>query len=167
VASYVDIILYVVELAFPTIGALVASRRPENPIGWLLCFASLLIASQTLALWYASYGLFAYPGRLPGLQIMAWFSEWIGIPGVLLIAALLFLYFPEGRPLSCRWGLVVWGAVIGSVLAALGNALMPGILEVQPQLTNPVGVGGVVAGVVSASLIRGVLDTVGIWLLIA
>jgi hypothetical protein len=166
VASFLGIILYVLPLAFPTIGALVASRRPENPIGWLLCVASLLIASQTLALWYAEYGLFANPGGLPGVQIMAWFSEWIGIPGVLLIAALLFLYFPEGRLLSRRWGLVVWGAVIGSVLAALGDALMSGRLEVHPQVTNPVGVGGAVGGVVPASLVWGVLDTAGIWLLL-
>jgi len=166
VASFLGIIFYVLLLAFPTIGALVASRRPENPIGWLLCVASLLIASQTLALWYARYGLFANPGGLPGVQIMAWFSEWIGIPGVLLIAALLFLYFPEGRPLSRRWGLVVWGAVIGSVLAALGDALMPGRLEVHPHVTNPVGVGGAVGGVVPASLVWGVLNTAGIWLLL-
>jgi hypothetical protein len=29
-------------LAFPTVGALVASRRPENPIGWIFCGTGLL-----------------------------------------------------------------------------------------------------------------------------
>ena len=29
-------------LGFPTVGALIASRRPENAVGWLFCLAPLL-----------------------------------------------------------------------------------------------------------------------------
>jgi cytochrome b561 len=72
VASYVGFVGYVLQLAFPTIGALVASRRPENPLGWLLCCISLLAASQTLTLWYSRYGLYEHAGALPGVEITAW-----------------------------------------------------------------------------------------------
>jgi len=30
-----DLVLFVPFLAFPLVGALIASRRPENPIGWI------------------------------------------------------------------------------------------------------------------------------------
>ena len=36
-------------LAFPTVGALVASRRPENPIGWIFCGTGLLYGVQAFA----------------------------------------------------------------------------------------------------------------------
>nr|MDQ3318515.1 hypothetical protein [Actinomycetota bacterium] len=67
-------------LAFPTVGAVIVTRRSENPIGLIFCGAGLVIALQNFALTYADYALFARPGSLPGAQIMAWFSSWIGMP---------------------------------------------------------------------------------------
>jgi hypothetical protein len=40
-------------LAYPTVGAVVASRRPKNPIGWILCAVGLVLALQTFAAGYA------------------------------------------------------------------------------------------------------------------
>jgi len=40
--SLSDIFDTLVLLAFVTVGALIASRRPENPIGWLFCISTLL-----------------------------------------------------------------------------------------------------------------------------
>src|ERR687894_58877 len=43
-------------LAYPTVGAIVAWRRPKNPIGWIFCAVGLVLAFQTFAAGYADYG---------------------------------------------------------------------------------------------------------------
>jgi hypothetical protein len=92
---------------------------------------------------------------------MAWISQWIAFPAFLLGAVLLFLLFPAGRLPSRRWRFVVWVAVIGSVLAALGIALEPGKLASSPSVVNPFGIGGVIGGVVPARTFLGALASIG------
>jgi hypothetical protein len=53
---------------YPTVGALVASRRPENPVGWLLCLFGLVISISHFSGQYATYALLAQPGSLPAGQ---------------------------------------------------------------------------------------------------
>jgi hypothetical protein len=50
---------------YPTVGALVASRRPENPVGWLLCLYGLAISISYFCAEYAIYALLAEPNSLP------------------------------------------------------------------------------------------------------
>src|SRR5215208_145456 len=57
--------LRALSLAFPTVGALVASRRPENPIGWIFCGTGLLYGVQAFASGYADYALLEGPGPTP------------------------------------------------------------------------------------------------------
>ncbi len=134
-------------LAFPTVGALVASRRPENPIGWIFCAAGLGIALQNLTLKYADYVLFTRSGTLPGAEIMAWISSWIGMPILVLAGALLFLLFPDGSLPSRRWRFVIWMAVVGSVMIAVGMALRPGPLDTHSSINNPFGIRGTIGDV--------------------
>ena len=122
-------------LAFPTVGALVASRRPENPIGWIFCGTGLLYGVQAFASGYADYAL-------PGEEFMAWISGWIGVPVLPLAGVLLVLLFPNGKLLSRKWQPVVWMAACGSAMLALGAALDPGSLLFQPTFDNPLGFGG-------------------------
>jgi hypothetical protein len=52
-------------LSFATVGALVASRQPGNPIGWIFCalgFTLFAAASEE----YALYALMTRPDSLPG-----------------------------------------------------------------------------------------------------
>jgi hypothetical protein len=51
-------------LVFPLVGALIASRRPENPIGWLCLADGLLWMITNMLDYYSVYGL-AKPGSLP------------------------------------------------------------------------------------------------------
>ena len=127
--------LRVLSLAFPTVGALVASRRPENPIGWIFCGTGLLYGVQAFASGYANYAL-------PGEEFMAWISGWIGVPVLPLAGVLLVLLFPNGKLLSRKWQPVVWMAACGSAMLALGAALDPGSLLFQPTFDNPLGFGG-------------------------
>lgn len=44
-------------LAYPTVGTLIVSRLPRNPIGWIFCGVGLLYATQRFASAYADYTL--------------------------------------------------------------------------------------------------------------
>src|SRR5688572_20838113 len=59
-------------LVYAPVGALVASRRPKNPVGWILCMTGFVFGVQSLATAYADYALLARPGSwLPGAVYMA------------------------------------------------------------------------------------------------
>jgi hypothetical protein len=134
----------ILSLAFPTVGALVASRRPKNPIGWIFCGTGLLYGVQAFASGYADYALLERTGSLPGGEFMAWISRWIGVPVLPLAGALLVLLFPNGKLLSRKWQPVVWVAACGSAMLALSAALAPGPLSFQPTFDNPLGLGGAI-----------------------
>jgi hypothetical protein len=110
------VILAVSFLAYPTVGAFVASRRPKNLVGWTLCGVGLLFGTQGFAIAYAGYALSARPDSLPGGKIALWVSGWFDYPMLFLAAALLVLLFPDGRLPDRRWRVVPWVAVGGSVL---------------------------------------------------
>ena len=70
------VLLRVMALTFPTVGALIASRRPKNPIGWVLCATGLFTGVQSLAEAYADFGLVGRPGVLPAAEYMDWLGSW-------------------------------------------------------------------------------------------
>jgi hypothetical protein len=84
-------------LMFTTVGAVVASRRPENPIGWIFCGGGLVLSVTVSATNYAEYALHASTGSLPGVHYAAWIATWAIIPTLLLVATMLFLLFPDGK----------------------------------------------------------------------
>jgi hypothetical protein len=45
-----------------TVGAVLASRRPRHPVGWLLLTLGAALAASGAATGYANYGLLARPG---------------------------------------------------------------------------------------------------------
>ena len=51
-------------LVFPVVGALIASRRPRNPIGWILLADGLLWMLTGMMDYYGLYGV-ASPGSVP------------------------------------------------------------------------------------------------------
>ena len=133
------ILLAVAFLVYPTVGAVVASRRPKNPVGWILCGVGLLLGSQGFAVTYAGYALSARPGWVPGGKIALWVSGWFDYPMLFLAAALLILLFPEGRLPDRRWRVVQWLAVGGSVLATFRLATeRDGPFYFYTSIRNPV-----------------------------
>jgi hypothetical protein len=129
-------------LAFPTVGALIASRLPTNPIGWLFCGMGVLYGAGRFTGAYADYALvenFAFPGG----EYVAWFSSCVWFAG-LTLGVFLVLLFPDGR---LRWRLVAWAVIFGAALGTLGTAFMPDYLIVtHPYVENPFGVIGVIGG---------------------
>ena len=104
-------VVALVILSFSTVGALVASRRPENPIGWLFLAGASCWVLGELALEYAVYALVTADGSLPAGAWAGWFGGWARGAGWLIIALFLLLLFPTGRLPSPRWRPVLWGAV--------------------------------------------------------
>src|SRR3712207_6826952 len=47
----------VLSLVFPAVGALIVSRLPTNPIGWIFCGLGLIYATQRFAMAYADHAL--------------------------------------------------------------------------------------------------------------
>jgi signal transduction histidine kinase len=126
----------VVSLVNPTIGALIVSRLPRNPIGWILCGVGLLYQIRHFTLAYADYAL-ATAFALPWGEYLAWFSTWIGFAGLILAGVFLMLLFPDGRLLSRHWRIVAWAAVSGAALAALADGFYPGRLTTHGYAENP------------------------------
>jgi hypothetical protein len=136
------LLLYLPFLAFPIVGAFIASARPENPIGWILLADGLLWMCISVTDFYGLYGL-AVPGSVPFPLVMAGLNNWLWVPAVGLFGTYLLLLFPDGRLPSGRWRLLAWlsGAVI--VLASMGVMLAPGPLQGLGGVRNPFGVEGV------------------------
>lgn len=103
-------------VTFSVVGALIAARRPENPIGWIFCVAALCQGLIIFAEEYATYALVVRPGALPLGAELSWLKEWIWAPGLGLIVVFLPLLFPDGRPPSRRWRGVAWLGALSIVL---------------------------------------------------
>ena len=85
-------------LPFPFVGALIASRRPSNPIGWICLAVGLLWMLNLLASSYVVYGLrVATPGSVPYPAAIGSMAEWLGPTAVLLFGTYRFPFLPCGR----------------------------------------------------------------------
>jgi hypothetical protein len=129
-------------VAFAALGALVASRRPRNPIGWILVVSPICLAFTQVARDWYTHTLFADPGSLPLASGLMWAANWAWIPGFMPLLTLLLLLFPDGRPQSRRWRPVGWLAALGMGLLIVGYAFAPGTLEDYPRVDNPLGIDG-------------------------
>ena len=148
-----DVLLAIALLAFPVVGALVASRRPENSIGWLFCAVGIPFGLSGVAHGWAVYVLFVEPGALTGGEYAAWLATWLFVPPLFAIPPLLFLLFPDGRPLTRRWRPAVWLVAIAVCATTIGTALAPGRLEEAPfkGIVNPIGIDGTGAAMEAAA----------------
>jgi hypothetical protein len=136
-----DLLPYVPFLAFPVVGALVASRRPENPVGWLCLAVGLLWMFSGFTDVYGFYGV-TRPGSVPFPIVLAGINNFLWVPSVGLIGTYLLLLFPDGALPSRRWQPLAWlcGAVL--VSESVGSMLSPGPLQHLGGVQNPFGLEG-------------------------
>src|SRR5215207_3479867 len=157
----------VLSLAYPMVGALIASRLPTNPIGWIFCGVGLLYTVQRFTAAYADYALLEN-SAFPGGEYVAWFSSLIDFEMLLLAGVFVMLLFPDGHLLSRRWRIVAWMAVCGALLTALYDAFYPGEnVDTHSYVRNPFGVVGVIGGTITTFEFFEAANFVGFPLLMA
>lgn len=117
-------------------GALIVSRYPRHPLGWLLCAASLI--SVTLAA--EAYSAWVLDGDGPGspywAHVAAWAASLLGWPAFTALI-MVFLISPDGHLLSPRWRWAARVAVVGLVLHTVGTlTISPGEFVYGEQYGN-------------------------------
>jgi len=137
-----DAVFGVLVLSFPTIGAAIATRAPDNAIGWLFLWGGLGAALEDSLLGYAAYTLVVNPGSLPGGEVAALVADAVWLPALGAATFLLFVLFPNGRPPSPRWRWLVWLVAVDLAVFFFATLLNPGLLYFYPDLANPWGLEG-------------------------
>jgi hypothetical protein len=151
------------------VGALLASRRPRHPVGWLLLGVGLGLASNTLVEPYVKYGLLVRPGSLPAARYLAGFT-YSNVPIWLSCAGFVLLLTPTGSLPSPRWRWWARVAAAAPVVTVLGSVVQPDPLAPDyhgnalavPALARVLivpGVAGIV--IVLVSLLAGAGSLVG------
>jgi len=129
------------EVSAVLVGALIASRQPKNPVGWLIIGHVLCFTLGEFGRQYAIYGVQTNPGSLPFARAMASPAYWAWFPGLMAMTTFLPLYFPDGRLVSRRWRPVAWLAALVAVLVTFLSVFRPGGDETR-GVPNPLGVEG-------------------------
>ena len=127
-------------IVYTAAGAIVASRRPRNPIGWLCLGVGFVTAFLGMCEAYGFWGLLERGGR-PVLSVWAgWVVEWVFIvqlAGMGLIAAV----FPDGRWRSRGWKVAILIGCVGAAVGMVANALEPSF-TIFTGFDNPIGIHG-------------------------
>jgi hypothetical protein len=129
-----------VAVGYSIVGAIVASRLPKSPIGWLFCAIGLIFGVSHFSVEYVEYVLVAPSRSLPAGEALAWLSSWIWVFGLGLVV-FLDLLFPNGRLPSARWRWFARFTAIVLLPAAILGALSPGRI-LSTTLINPLGIEG-------------------------
>jgi len=121
-------------LGFPTAGALIASKLPHRPLGWILLTSPLFVMA----------GVFLGDGPVDFAAREA--RPYYAVAGqVLVTIGMILLLFvpqlvPDGRFLSRAWRRVAWCFVGGGALLVISKSVRPGPLQDYPEFVNPWGV---------------------------
>jgi two-component system NarL family sensor kinase len=124
-----------ITIGFAVIGALVSTRHPHNPIGWIFLTVGLLYAFTALAAAFMAYG-----PAFPLHDWAYWFGSWLWLPGTILPATFVLLVFPDGHLPSPGWRFVAWSAALGLALTVLYVMFYPGPLASWGLEANPFGI---------------------------
>ena len=109
-------------LPFPIVGLMIALRRPENAIGWLLLAIGFAWFFGEALTGYGAYGVTVRP--LPAAEWALAFSNMVWVPPIGLMGTFTLLLFPDGHLPSPRWRWFAW--LSGVVLVVSSIAILVG-----------------------------------------
>jgi signal transduction histidine kinase len=140
---------------FPIIGYILAIRRPDNAISWLMQGIGVALGLSALVGSYASYAIHGGVGGYRLGTIALAFDQPMWLPIVGLPATFLLLLFPDGHLPSPRWRWFAWVLGASMVITFLAVLFGPGRFEESafPNVENPLGAEAlrpVVAGATAA-----------------
>jgi hypothetical protein len=110
-------------MSFPLVGAVIATHRPHNPLGWIFLVVGLSTGLVVFGYEYASYVFRTAAGTAPGGGLAVWVSQWAWAPGLGLLLTFVPLLFPDGRLPSRRWRPVAWLSAVPIVVIPLSTAV--------------------------------------------
>ena len=116
---------------FPVIGYLLASRRPENSIGWLMQGIGVFFGVTAIVSELGGYLI--HSGRPDAGLVLIAIDQPSWLPIVVLPVTFLLLLFPDGHLPSPRWRWFAWGLGIGLTVVYFAILLDP-----APMLESPV-----------------------------
>jgi hypothetical protein len=159
-ASGVPAVLGIVSAT--TVGAVLASRRPRHPVGWLLLGLGLSVSASGAADGYAPYGLLVRPGALPAARYVALYSPALLAISITCIGFILLLT-PTGSLPSARWRWWARVATAAPVVVLLTVTLLPQPLGPEYQsVANPLGLGALEAPLQAATGVALALTVLGV-----
>ncbi|HKQ00326.1 MAG TPA: hypothetical protein VJ735_08330 [Actinomycetes bacterium] len=122
-------------LSAATVGAVLASRRPRHPVGWLLLGFALSLTASGVIYSYVTYGLQARPGALPAVHLVARYYPATGAAALALLSLVLLLT-PTGSLPSARWRWWAFVTAATPLTLVLVVAVVPGRLDPQLLLAS-------------------------------
>jgi hypothetical protein len=132
------LLVYLPFLAFPIVGALTASKRPRNPIGWICLVTGLFWMSFALGDASDAYELARTGTVTSSVTLDALFqANWVLPVGLLGIYTILL--FPDGRLPSRKWRPFALFAGAAMALICVTFVFVPGPLEGHQGVRNPFG----------------------------
>ena len=105
----------VTAIGMAVLGALIANRKPRNPIGWLMSLSGLLLGVFSFNQQYAPL---AVAESLPLVGLSSWLATWTALPGIAITITSSLQLFPDGRLPSPRWRPVAWVSAAAAVVPA-------------------------------------------------
>ena len=155
-------------LVLPLIGALIVIGDRRHLLAWLLIADGVFLAVYNLTQQYAvlALGLTSRQLSLPGGDLASWLANWTNVPGIVIVAAFMFLLFPDGRLPSRRWWPLGLAAtvvlVVPTALLAVGYWPLRGPSLMTQDGSEPPLVGVMFWFAFQAALLLGAISIVAL-----